>query len=78
MCLAIPMRITEIRAGGLALGDLDGAAREIDVSLVANPRVGSYVIVHAGYAIETLDEQEADARLALFRELAAGWEGRQP
>lgn len=78
MCLAIPMRILEIRADGMGIGDLDGAEHQVDLSLVADPRVGSYVIVHAGYAIETLDEQEADARLALFKELAAAWEGGEP
>jgi hydrogenase expression/formation protein HypC len=75
MCLAIPMRIRAIRPDGMAIGDLDGAEREIDLSLIAEPRVGDYVIVHTGYAIEKLDEKEADERLALFKELAASWEG---
>ena len=74
MCLAIPMRIREIRADGMAIGELNGAQHEIDLSLIANPLVGDYVIVHTGYAIEKLDEKEADERLALFKELAAVWE----
>ena len=69
MCLAMPMRIREIRADKMGVGDLDGAEHEVDLSLIANPRVGDFVIVHAGYAIETLDEKEADARMALFDEL---------
>ncbi|MBM4144304.1 MAG: HypC/HybG/HupF family hydrogenase formation chaperone [Lentisphaerae bacterium] len=76
MCLAIPMRIDEIRADGTGVADLDGVAREVALSLIADPRVGDYVIVHAGYAIEKLDRQEADERLALFREIAAAWEAR--
>jgi hydrogenase expression/formation protein HypC len=78
MCLAIPMRIREIRADGLGIGDLDGAEHEVDLSLVADPRVGDHVIVHAGYAIEKLDEREADERLNLFRMLAAAMEKEQP
>jgi len=74
MCLAVPMRIEEIRADGMGVGDLDGAQHEVDLCLVADPRIGDYVIVHAGYAIEKLDRQEADERIALFKELAAAWE----
>ena len=73
MCLAVPMRIQEIRADGMGVGDLDGAQHEVDLSLVADPSVGDYIIVHAGYAIERLDREEADERIALFRELAAAW-----
>ena len=74
MCLAVPMRIQAIRADGMGIGDLDGAEHEVDLSLVADPRVGDYVIVHAGFAIEKLDQKEADERIALFKELVAGWE----
>ncbi len=74
MCLAIPMRIRELRGGGMAVAELDGTEREVDLSLVADPVVGDYVIIHAGYAIEKLGRTEADERLALFREIAAGWE----
>jgi hydrogenase expression/formation protein HypC len=73
MCLAIPMRIQDIRTDGMGVGDLDGTQHEVDLSLVADPRIGDYIIVHAGYAIEKLDQQEADERIALFRELAAAW-----
>jgi len=65
------MRIAEIRTDGSAIGDLDGVRHEVDLSLVPGTRPGQYVIVHAGFAIETLNEREADARLALFEELAA-------
>jgi hydrogenase expression/formation protein HypC len=74
MCLAVPMRIRAINADGMGLGDLGGAEHAVDLSLVADPRVGDYVIVHAGYAIEKLHEKEANERLALFKELAASWE----
>ena len=71
MCLAVPMKIVEIRTDGLGVGDLDGVRHEVDLSLVPDTRLGNYVIVHAGFAIEKLDEQEADARLALFEKLAS-------
>jgi hydrogenase expression/formation protein HypC len=70
MCLAIPMRIIELREM-TGVVELEGVQHEVNLSLVDEPRVGEYVIVHAGFAIETLDEQEAEARLELFRELAA-------
>ena len=72
MCLAVPMRIVEIRPDGTAVAELDGVRRNVDLSLVEDPRPGCYVIVHAGYAIEILDEEEANNRIAFFAELAGG------
>ncbi|MGQ9662085.1 MAG: HypC/HybG/HupF family hydrogenase formation chaperone [Kiritimatiellia bacterium] len=69
MCLAVPMRIVEIRPDGSAVAELDGVRRAVELSLVENAPVGCYVIVHAGYAIEVLDEQEANERIAFFAEL---------
>ena len=60
------------------IADLDGSRHEVDLSLVANPAVGDYVIIHAGYAIERLDEDEARERMALFEELAASWQPKSP
>ena len=73
MCLAVPMKIAQIRDGGLAVADLEGSQTDVDLALVSDIAVGDYVIVHAGYAIEKLDEAEARERLALFAELAAMW-----
>jgi hydrogenase expression/formation protein HypC len=70
MCLAIPMKIAQISADGLGVADLGGVRHEVDLSLVGPVQVGDYVIIHAGYAIGKLDEGEAVARIALFRELA--------
>ena len=50
--------------------ELDGSRREANLSLLTNPKVGEYVIVHAGFAIEKLDEQDANERIAMFDELA--------
>jgi hydrogenase expression/formation protein HypC len=65
------MKITEIRPDGTAVAELDGSRHEVDLSLVPGAGVGAYVIVHAGFAIERLNEREADATLSLFRDLAA-------
>lgn len=70
MCLAIPMELTEIADNGMGKGSLDGSTHEVDLSLIEDPSKGDFVIVHAGFAIEKLDRDEADARLALFGELA--------
>lgn len=71
MCLAVPMRIVEIRADGTGVADLDGSRHEVNLSLVPGTTVGMYVIVHAGFAIERMNQHEADTILNLFEELAA-------
>ena len=70
MCLAIPMLIKEIPEPNRGICDLDGSTQVVDISLIEEPVVGDYVIIHAGFAIERLDADEADARLELFKELA--------
>ena len=69
MCLAVPMEIVEIN-GDVAVTQADGTSTKANISLIENLQVGDYVIVHAGFAIEKLDQQEAEARLDLFKELA--------
>lgn len=71
MCLAIPMQLTEIRDDGSGIGDISGSRHAVDLSLIENAATGDYVIVHAGFAIEKLDEDEANTRLGLFDQLAA-------
>ena len=58
MCLAIPLRLLEID-GNTAIGEAMGMRREIRVDFIDKPRIGDYVIVHAGFAIERLPEQQA-------------------
>jgi hydrogenase expression/formation protein HypC len=69
MCLAVPGRITSIE-GTKATVDFGGVTRDADLSLVPEAVPGDYVLIHAGFAIQTLDEAEAEETLALFRELA--------
>jgi len=66
MCLAIPVRVVELRGADSALVDLDGIRKEISLALVDGVQVGDYVILHVGYALSRLDPDEAARTLALF------------
>jgi hydrogenase expression/formation protein HypC len=70
MCLALPARIVALLGADNAIVDLGGVRKQISVALVPEAGVGTYVIVHVGHAIGMLDEDEAQATLALFAELA--------
>lgn len=67
VCLAIPAKVLEIK-GSVATVDFGGIEKEVDVSLT-DARVGQYVIVHAGFAIQVLDEEEAKETLTYFDEI---------
>ena len=68
LCLAIPAKVLEVN-GDVAKVDFgQGVTREVNVMLV-NAHVGEYVLVHAGYAIETLDQEAAEESLKVWREL---------
>ena len=69
MCLGVPAKILET-SEGTALVELGGVRREISVMLIDDASVGDWVIVHAGFAIEKLSQEEAEQTLALFREIA--------
>lgn len=71
MCLAIPMLLTKIQ-GDLGIAELNGVQREVGLHLIQDAQVGDYVIVHAGFAIEKMDEQEAMETIALL-EAVAKW-----
>jgi hydrogenase expression/formation protein HypC len=67
MCLAVPGEIKSVE-GAVAKVDFGGVTRTANLSLV-EAKVGDYVIVHAGYAIQVLDKDEAEKTLEVFREL---------
>ncbi len=70
MCLAVPMKITEIKDDGMAAVTVMGADRDVALDLTPEARVGDYVLVHAGFAIEIVDQQYAEETLALINEMA--------
>ncbi len=69
MCLAIPARIEELTTPGNAIVNLGGVRKEISLALVEDVGVGDYVIVHVGYALQKLDQEEALRTLELFAEM---------
>jgi hydrogenase expression/formation protein HypC len=69
MCLAIPSKITKIE-NDMAIIDVDGVQREASLLLLEDAKVGEYVIVHAGFAIQKIDESAAQETLSLLREAA--------
>lgn len=71
MCLAVPGKVISIDEQGVADVDFGGVNRPVNVSLV-DVDVGGYVIVHAGYAIQVLSEEEALESLNMFREILEG------
>ena len=70
MCLAVPMRLAEITDAENGVAEAQGVRYRVNLSLLEGVKAGDYVIVHAGFAIEVLDQDEAVQRLAMFAELA--------
>lgn len=68
MCLAVPAKVLQVEGSNAHVDFGDGTLREVNVSLV-DVQIGSYVIVHAGFAIEVLDQTEAQETLDLWRQL---------
>ena len=69
MCLAIPGKILEINQNS-ALVDFDGIKQNVIIALIQNPEIGKFVIVHAGYAIEMINETEALEAIEQWKEIA--------
>ena len=74
MCLAIPAKVVEVSDDGNGLIDIGGVRKEVSLLLVDDVQPGDYVIIHVGFAIARLDEEEAQKTLALFAEVAAAGE----
>jgi hydrogenase expression/formation protein HypC len=68
MCLAIPAKVKSINEDKAKVDFGEGVLREVNITLV-NAKVGDYVLVHAGYAIQVLDEEEAQETLRLWNEI---------
>lgn len=69
MCLALPAQITELLGNERAIVNLGGITKEISISLLDQVSIGDYVIIHVGYALTRLDENEAQKTLSLFAEI---------
>ncbi|MHB8231935.1 MAG: HypC/HybG/HupF family hydrogenase formation chaperone [bacterium] len=70
MCLAIPSKVIEIKADNIAVVDTMGSKRLISTMLLEEPaKIGDYLLIHVGYAMQKIDENEAVESLNLFREI---------
>ncbi|MBM3155667.1 MAG: HypC/HybG/HupF family hydrogenase formation chaperone [Chloroflexi bacterium] len=69
MCLAIPARVKSIQ-GVEAEVEIGGVSRKASIMLTPEAKVGDYVLLHTGYAINVIDEEEAEETLKLFEEIA--------
>jgi len=67
MCLAVPMQVKSI-ANEMAVCEIDGVKREACLMMIDGVQVGDYVLIHAGFAIERIDEDEAQLTLKALRE----------
>jgi hydrogenase expression/formation protein HypC len=68
MCLAIPVKVAKIK-GTLAEVDMGGVRRQADIRLLKNVKVGDYVLIHAGFAIEKIDESRAHETLKILKDI---------
>ena len=79
MCLAVPMKVEKVEGdpddftqNQIATVTMEGVSKQVRLDVVDRwPHVGDYVIVHAGFAIHTLVEEEAKRNIALIKELAS-------
>jgi len=77
MCLAIPMKVIEAD-GPFGKVEVEGVKRKVSFQLMPEVKVGDYVLVHAGFAIEKINEEEAKRTLQLLTELALAQETEAP
>ena len=76
MCLAIPGRVVELvdEEHRLARVDVAGVRRNVNVALLDRVAVGDWVLIHVGFALSKVDEEEAHATLALLRKMGEAYE----
>lgn len=67
MCIAIPMNVKEIN-GNMGVVESQGVKREVGLMLMDDVKVGDWVLIHAGFAISKLNQEEAEETMALLRE----------
>ena len=78
MCLAIPSKVVELRQGNVAVVDTMGVKREVSLELMQEKvKVGDYLLIHVGFALQKLNEEEALKSLELFEELVRELEGEE-
>ena len=66
MCLAIPVKVSEILPDEMAKVSLDGVVKIVSTALVDDLQVGDYVVLHVGYALAKIDPEEAERTLEML------------
>jgi hydrogenase expression/formation protein HypC len=69
MCLGVPAKVIELIEGQMAVVDVDGNQVNIGIQLVPEVKIGQYVLVHAGFAMDIVDEEWAKETMQLLKEL---------
>ncbi|MFO7882325.1 MAG: HypC/HybG/HupF family hydrogenase formation chaperone [Kosmotogaceae bacterium] len=69
MCLAVPLEIVKLD-GNKATVERSGVRFEADIRLISNAKIGDFVLVHAGFAIQKVDKEEAQKTLEIFDRMA--------
>ena len=69
MCLAIPARIVSIEEGHMASVDIMGVTRKVSLDLTPEANEGDFVLVHAGFSLQIVDEQYANETLEILRSI---------
>ena len=67
MCLGVPMQVKTIE-NEVAMCEIDGVQREANLMMLDDVKIGDYVLIHAGFAIEKIDDDEAQLTLKALRE----------
>lgn len=76
MCLAIPAQVVLMNENGMAEVDIHGVTRTISLSLTPDAEIGSWVLVHAGFAIQIVDEEFAAESWELIKQIE--WTDDEP
>lgn len=71
MCLAVPAKIVSLEGSGQGVASYMGSEVRVNFTLVPQAKPGDWVIIHAGFAISIVDDEEARETLRLFKEMAA-------
>ena len=74
MCLGIPAQIVELDQEGLAKVEISGVRRSVSVALCPEAGVGDWVLVHVGFALSRIDEDEARRTLELLQQMGEAYE----
>lgn len=69
MCLGVPAKVVEFVEGQMAVVDVDGNQVNISIQLVPEVKIGQYVLVHAGFAMDIVDESFAEETMKLLKQL---------